>query len=156
MIDFYGILVDSMGMENTFAGRWEHFEHQADMGVRGVGETCDQAFEQAAMALTAVMLDPAEVRTETQVEVKCDAGDLEMLLVDWLSAIIFEMSSRKMIFGRFEVKIVGTSLSGMLWGEAVDQVRHAPAVEIKGATYTALFVRKDKAGIWTAQCVVDV
>ena len=26
-------------------GRWEHFPHQADMGVRGVGPTLADAFE---------------------------------------------------------------------------------------------------------------
>ena len=43
---------------------WEHFEHEADMGIRGVGQTKEQAFEQAAMALTAVITEPDKRRTE--------------------------------------------------------------------------------------------
>jgi SHS2 domain-containing protein len=38
----------------------------------------------------------------------------------------------------------------------VDPVRHEPAVEIKGATYTALRVERRLDGHWVAQCVVDV
>ena len=36
---------------------WEHFPHEADMGVRGHGASREQAFEQAALALTAVIAD---------------------------------------------------------------------------------------------------
>src|SRR5512139_3851745 len=42
--------------------RWEHFEHGADIGVRGFGASVAEAFEQAALALTAVIADPAGVR----------------------------------------------------------------------------------------------
>lgn len=40
---------------------WEHFPHEADMGVRGIGSTKAQAFEQAALALTHVIVDPSLV-----------------------------------------------------------------------------------------------
>ena len=45
-------------MSNT---RWEHFEHKADIGIRGFGDTLAAAFEQAALAMTAAIIDPAEV-----------------------------------------------------------------------------------------------
>lgn len=32
-----------------------------------------------------------------------------------------------MLFSRFSVRIAGTQLTGMLWGEPVDVARHAPA-----------------------------
>ena len=74
---------------------------------------------------------------------KCEAPDLELLFVEWLNAIIYEMAVRNMLFGRFAVRIEGTRLEGTLWGEPVDVERHAPACEPKGATYTALKVAKD-------------
>lgn len=40
---------------------WEHFEHGADIGVRGIGATKASAFEQAALALTGVITDPQHV-----------------------------------------------------------------------------------------------
>ena len=36
---------------------WEHFPHEADMGVRGYGPSQTAAFEQVALALTAVITD---------------------------------------------------------------------------------------------------
>ena len=134
---------------------WEHFPHDADVGVRGFGVTAPEAFEYAAQALTAVVTN-AKVESKIPVEVRCEAPDLELLFVEWLNAIIYEMAVRRMLFGRFAVKIEGERLEGTLWGEPVDVARHAPACEPKGATYTALRVAPDANGVWSAACVVDV
>jgi len=134
---------------------WGHFPHDADVGVRGFGATPAEAFEQAALALTAVVT-AARVAPLSSVEGRCEAPDLELLFVDLLNAIIYEMAVRSMLFGRFDVRIEGTALTATLWGEPVDVARHAPACEPKGATYTALRVGKDAEGLWSAACVVDV
>jgi len=136
--------------------RWEHFEHMADMGVRGIGPSHEAAFEEAALAMCATITDPALIRPDILVEVDCDATEDEFLLVDWLNALICEMSSRRMIFSKFKVTISGGHLHGQAWGEVADPQRHHPAVEIKGATLTELKVSRSPEGIWTAQCVVDV
>lgn len=138
------------------AARWEHFPHQADMGVRGVGPTPAAAFEQAALAMTAIVTDPAGVAPDEAVEIRCEAPDDELLLVDWLNALILEMAARHMLFSRFEVTLEGRHLHATAWGETVDAQKHQPAVEVKGATYTELTVGRDESGRWLAQCVVDV
>ena len=73
--------------------RWEHFSHDADIGLCGYGATPAEAFEQAALALTAIVTH-AEVKPLTAIEVTCEAPDLELLFVDWLNAIIYEMAVR--------------------------------------------------------------
>jgi SHS2 domain-containing protein len=136
--------------------RWEHFAHDADIGVRGFGATAAEAFEQAALALTAVVTQ-ADVQTLHEVEVSCDAPDIELLFVEWLNSIIYEMAVRRMLFGKFSVQIDGTTHArGRLWGEEVNVARHAPACEPKGATYTALRVGPQADGSWAAGCIVDV
>lgn len=140
----------------TLQARWEHFPHEADMGVRGIGPTKEEAFAYAAMAMTAVITDVALVDPTQPVSIACEAPDDELLLVDWLNALVYEMATRKMLFSRFAVHFNGHSLQASAWGEPVDVVRHQPAVEVKGATYTALSVRHNQDGQWVAQCVVDV
>jgi tRNA nucleotidyltransferase (CCA-adding enzyme) len=137
-------------------GSWEHFPHQADIGVRGIGSTKEAAFENAAQALTAVITDLAEVMPTQPVTIACEAPDDELLLVDWLNALVYEMATRRMLFSRFNVRINDHSLHATVWGEPVEVARHQPAVEVKGATYTELSVKRDEQGRWTAQCVVDV
>src|SRR5512147_665860 len=138
------------------AVRWEHFEHMADIGVRGLGATREQAFEQAALAMTAAITEPAGVAPREAVDVECEAPDDELLLADWLNALVYEMATRRMLFGRFELRIEGRRLRGRAWGEPTDVARHRPAVEVKGATYTGLRVAQLEDGSWLAQCVVDV
>lgn len=135
---------------------WEHFAHGADIGVRGIGSTQAEAFEQAALALTAVVADPACVAPRIPVDLRCEAPDAELLLADWLNAVIYAMATHDLLFSRFELSIAGHALTAKAWGEPVDRERHQPAVEIKGATYTALSVAQRDDGAWVAQCVVDV
>ncbi len=135
---------------------WEHFPHEADIGVRGLGATLEQAFEQAALALTAVIVDPASVVPKEAIRISCEAPDVELLLVDWLNTLVYEMVTRNMLFSRFEVHLEEERLTALAWGEALEPGRHHPAVEVKGATYTALMVARQQNGGWLAQCVVDV
>jgi SHS2 domain-containing protein len=136
--------------------RWEHFPHDADIGVRGLGSSKEQAFEQAALALTAVITDPHPLKAEQQVEVTCEAPDDELLLVDWLNALVYEMATRRLLFSRFEVHLDGQHLRGLAWGEPIQVEKHEPAVEVKGATLTCLHVGQEPDRTWVAQCVVDV
>jgi SHS2 domain-containing protein len=146
-----------MSPDTAGAGtRWEHFPHDADVGMHGVGGTPAEAFEQAALALTAVVSDPAEIRELESITFECSAPDLELLLIDWLNAVIYEMAVQGLLFARYQVTVEGDHLHGKAWGEKVDPRRHRPAVEPKGATYTALSVNQDADGLWHARCVVDV
>lgn len=140
----------------AYRRHWEHFPHQADVGVRGVGATLAEAFEQAALALTAVIADVASVMPREMIRLYCEAPDAELLLVDWLNRLIYEMATRNMLFSRFEVRLEGSRLAAQAWGETLERERHRPAVEVKGATYTALKVATQPDGSWVAQCVVDV
>ncbi|MFQ5972071.1 MAG: archease [Alphaproteobacteria bacterium] len=135
---------------------WEHFHHEADIGVRGFGRTRESAFEGTACALTAVVTDVSKVAPERSVQIRCDGQDEEALLAEWLNALVYEMAVRKMLFSRFEVSITGNHLEATAWGEPIDRARHEPAAEVKGATYTELEVRQLQGGTWMAQCVVDV
>ena len=130
--------------------RWEHFAHGADIGVRGIGTTREEAFEQAALALIAVITDPQPIT------ITCEAPDDDLLLAEWLNALVYEIGTRRMLWNRFQVRIEGRRLVATAWGERTDVTRHQPAVEVKGATYTNLSVGQEPNGLWVAQCVVDV
>ena len=134
---------------------WEHFAHEADIGVRGTGNTPASAFEQAALAMSAIITDLSLIKPGVQVSITCTEADLELLLADWLNALIFTMSTRRMLFSQFKVDISNGHLKATAWGELINVKRHQPAVEIKGATYTKLAVYKSQQQ-WIAQCVVDV
>jgi SHS2 domain-containing protein len=140
----------------TRESRAELFAHDADVGVRGIGPTREAAFEQAAVALSAAVTEITRIAAATPVAIRCEAPNDELLFVDWLNALIYEMATRHMLFRRFSVSIADHRLEAVAWGEPVDRSRHEPAVEPKGASYTALRVTRRGDGAWVAQCVIDV
>jgi protein archease len=105
--------------------------------------------------MCAAIVDLATVRCDQAIEIEREAASLDLLLLDWLNALVYEMAARRMIFGAFEVTITGTRLTARALREKVSREHHAPAVEVKGATFTELAVREDRTGFWRAQCVID-
>lgn len=136
--------------------RWEHLEHEADIGVRGYGSNLAEAFTQAALAMSGVVTELDKIDLSESVTVECDAPEFDLLLVDWLNEIVYQMATRNMLFGAFDVRIDDQHLFAQLHGEVVDREKHRPAVEIKGATFTELKVYRAENGEWVAQCVIDV
>jgi SHS2 domain-containing protein len=140
---------------------FELFEHYADVGIRGKGETIEKAFEEAAKAMFSVMVELDSVEKKESVEIKAEAGELDLLLVEWLNALLSESSLRSMVFGDFRVETIEQLkdgkwiVKGKAWGEKLVATKHSPKVEVKAATYSQLIVEKHN-GLWLAQCVVDV
>ncbi len=132
------------------------FPHGADIGVRGLGPTREEAFAEAASALTSAVVEPDTVSPRELVEIDCAAPDDRLLFCDWLNALIYEMAVRRMLFCRFEVSLQGQRLHGKAWGETVDPNRHAASAEPKGATMSGLKVEQRQDGTWVAECIVDV
>jgi tRNA nucleotidyltransferase (CCA-adding enzyme) len=134
---------------------WQHFSHQSDIGIKAEAEIISRAFEDAAMALTAIVTDPSNVETVQPVNFDVVGENEEDLFFHFMSKIIYEMDVLKMLFGRYEVKIEDLRLTAIAWGEKVNFERHSPAVEPKAVTLNQLSV-KEENGKWICQCVVDV
>lgn len=140
---------------------WEHFEHGADVGVRGMGASAEEAFEEAASALCALLCeDLGAVHPALEERVACEADGLEGLLVAFLNELISLMDTRRLVFGSFAVSLERlpggrVRLAARVRGEPIDPARHGITIEPKGATFTALRVAEEN-GNWVAQCVVDV
>ncbi len=134
---------------------YETFEHEADMGIRGSGETLEEAFENGARAMFSIMLDLVGVEPEEKVEISCSAPDRETLFVEWLNELLTQASLREMVFSDFKIEsLEKDSLRGYAYGERLDKKKHRLKVEVKAATYSMLKVYKNEK--YVAQCVVDV
>ena len=138
-------------------GHWEHFHHSADIGIRGFGQTAEESFRQAALALTGVIVDPGTVPLHRDIQITCaNSGDIELLLFDWLNALLLEMSRSKVLFGDYVVSIQKDRLESTAFGASMSDIPGEFTVEIKGATFTELKVARISQSQWLAQCVVDV
>lgn len=135
-------------------GRCAYFEHDADIGIIGRGETLEEVFEAAAAATFAIMTDLAAIRLATTVKLEFEEADVELALVRWLNLLLATAREHGMIFAKFTLDHDGVlwrgSASGETWRADLEH-----GVEVKGATLTMLSVRQSDAG-WEARCVVDV
>lgn len=137
-------------------GYWEHYSHPADMGIRGFGAGKEEAFAQAALALTAVIAELSRVQPKKEIEICCEEQDDEALFVSWLNALIYQMATRNMLFSKFDVSIKNHQLLAKVWGDTLNVEKHRPVVEVKAATYADLKVAQNADGSWLAQCIIDV
>ncbi|MCX8194140.1 MAG: archease [Candidatus Pacearchaeota archaeon] len=142
---------------------YEHFEHEADVGIRGKGKTIEKAFEEAAKAMFDVEVDVDKVKALKKINIECQASNIEELFVEWLNALLSQASIHGMVFSKFKAKIIKDrknkilKVEGQAIGEKFDAKKHNAKDEVKGATYSQLKVYQDKkTKKWMAQCVVDV
>jgi SHS2 domain-containing protein len=134
---------------------YDYFEHEADIGIVGIGENLEESFQEAAKAMFNVMVDIEKIEPRKSIEVECEADNEEELLVEWLNALLTEKDINNMVFSEFKVLIDGKKLKGVAKGERFQAKKHNAKTEVKAATYSQLRVYK-KSGKYLAQCVVDV
>ncbi len=134
----------------------ELFEHTADLGLRARAPDLNTLFAEAAACLFSAVLDNVgEIRPNQQVEIAVPGTDREFLLYDWLRDLLREADERGLVFGRFEVTVTDTGLTGTAWGEPLDRDRHQLSREVKAITYHGLTVEQTADG-WLAEVIVDI
>jgi SHS2 domain-containing protein len=114
---------------------YELIEHTADVGVKAYGKTLAEAFEHAAKGMFDIITDESKIKPVGQYDISLEAPDLEQLLVDWLSQLLFLNGAQNLVFGKFEVMVAGNRLSAHVFGEKYDTKKHKMGVEIKAVTY---------------------
>jgi SHS2 domain-containing protein len=121
-------------------------DHTADVGIKAYGKSLSEAFQNAAKAMFDIITDKSEIENIGQYNIKLEAIDLEQLLVDWLSELLYIHSTKNIVFGFFKVDLdeKKKSLSATVFGEKLDISKHKIGYEIKAVTYHMLEVKKSK------------
>jgi SHS2 domain-containing protein len=138
---------------------YEFFDHTGDVGVTLTGRSLDELFSAAAAAFseTITALESVEPRRPEELEIA--APELDLLLVDFLSELLYRFDTRGWLTRAAEVEVrardVGWELQGTLIGERLDPARHATKVLIKAVTYHGLEVAQ-REGVWSARIVFDI
>jgi len=131
-----------------------YFDHDADIGIIGRGDTLERCFESAAQATFAIMIDPSRIEPRREVKVEFEEADPEFALVAWLNGLLAAAREEGLALGRFRLQRRGDHWNGAAWGRPWTRGEDR-GTEVKGATLTMLSVRQRDGG-WEARCVVDV
>lgn len=137
---------------------FELLEDTADLGFISCGENLSECFGNAARALSSSLVDPETVDVSVGYNFEIKAKDLEMLLHDFLSEILYIFETEDIIFKVFDVVICEggePTLSCRLFGESIDLKRHEIKTEIKAVTYHEISVRKED-NLWKAKVICDL
>jgi len=139
---------------------YEYLDHEADIGLRGIGATPEEALAEGARAMLHVMVNPETVTLTTEISVRCQAGDLESLFAALLNELLYlrEVKATTLVdfcVTRLEETEDGWVLEGVAAGEPFDPDKHEFLTEVKAATYFGLkyYTEGDRHVV---QCVVDV
>jgi len=125
---------------------YEFIDHTADVCIKAYGKTLSEAFENAAKGMFDIITDSSEIESIGQYDIELEAPDLEQLLVDWLSELLYLNSARNQVFGFFKVELdeKKKKLSAKIFGEKFTISKHKAGAEIKAVTYHILEVSKKK------------
>lgn len=138
------------------AAGYDHFDVEADVGIRAWGPTRADAFAQAATGVLALIVAPDEVEERERREVRAQGDSPEALLVNWINECLYVHEIEGFVVRRVEVDACHDALvHGVLHGEAIDTRRHRPGTIVKGATFHAAAV-VERDGGWEATLIVDV
>jgi homoserine kinase len=140
------------------AAGFELTDHAADVGLRVWGPSEAALFEQAALALTALVCDPATVEPRETYSVVAEAqeGSPDALLVAWLNELLYRLDTDGIVFCGFSIEgLTHRYVSARVRGEQFDRQRHTSRLVVKAATYHGLSVRRldDR---WEATLILDV
>jgi SHS2 domain-containing protein len=125
---------------------YELIDHTADVGIKAYGKTLPEAFENVAKGMFDIITDSSEIESVGQYNIELEAPDLEQLLVDWLSELLFLNSAKNLVFGFFKMDLdeKNKKLTARVFGEKFDLSKHKIGSEIKAVTYHMLEVKKKK------------
>ena len=143
-------------MTPTSERGWEHFEVEADVGVRAWGPTRATAFAQAALGVLALIVDPQSVSPRDSREVRAQADTPETLLAAWIDECLYVHEIEGFASCDVEVgECSDTVVHGRVRGEPVDAGRHRFGTVVKGATLHGISVTTSE-GRHEVRIIIDV
>jgi SHS2 domain-containing protein len=139
--------------------KFKYLDHTADAKFLAYGKTLEEVFENAALAMMNVMIDTNSVQNRHSEMVELRSADLEALLFDWLSEVLFVFEVENMAFNSFSIEKIGHhgdyfTLVAKLMGEPIDLSVHKFDTEVKAATYNDMLIEETEAG-WIVRATVD-
>lgn len=142
--------------KNLVAGsgvrRYEEVEHTADAAIRAFGRDLPELFANAAYGMFDLLADIEKLQPTIEREVSLEAPDLETLLVDWLSELLYLREVHGELYKEFEI----TTLSPTeLRAAAKGGKGFVPRMDIKAVTYHDLKIEKSEEG-YVVTIVFDV
>ncbi len=139
--------------------KFEFFEVTADTGYWAYGNTIEESFENAGLAMFEVMTDTKNVSQNMKKEITIMSEDKVSLLYDWLSELLFLHDTEFIFFSGFKVMITEENneykLTADISGEEIDYTKHNQSNEVKAVTFHLMEIQKEN-GVYKSRVILDL
>lgn len=140
---------------------YEIIEHTADTGIRAFGKTKQELFQNAALGMffliTGCLLSENKIKDRKSYQVRCQASDMEGLLVSWLSDLLYLHHTKYVILTDFMIiSLTEKSIQSEVAGVSNKELTCSIEREIKAVTYHNLHIRKNRSDQWEATIIFDI
>lgn len=150
--------------ENKIAKAYEYFDVTADVGFLAYGNTLNEAYENAGLAMFNVITNTKKVNEKKSFDLVIESEDLVSLLYDYLEELLFLQETEFIFFSNFEVnieKICGNaecyySLKGIAIGEDINWNKHDHGSEVKAITFHKMQVKQLINNSFKIQAILDL
>ena len=135
--------------------KYKFLPHTADVKFRAYGKSMEEAFSNAALALTAVITDPKKVKPRIKKTIAVESEDEKALLYDFLEQFIILLDTEDFLLNKVKsIKIDKLSLKAEIVGDAGSE-KYKPKTHIKAVTYQEMEIKKEKNS-FILQVVLDL
>ena len=136
-----------------------YLSHTADAKFRAFGANLDEAFANAAYAMTDVITDHKKIKAKVKEKISAKSEDEKALLYDFLEKFLILLDTKKFLLSKVNnIKIKkekkGFSLSAEVSGDNHTE-NYEIRTAIKAVTYQEMDIKKEKGKV-TLQVVVDI
>jgi len=143
--------------------KYKVIDHPSDIGIEAYGKDQKELFENAAYGMMDMMYETSKYEiTKSRISeeksvlghfsINVSAENLESLLINWLSELLYLADSKKVALSYYDItKINDKELEAKVLGVKIIGVKRF----IKAATYNQLEIKKEK-GSWKSRIVFDV
>ncbi len=133
-----------------------YIEHPSDVGFEAYGDTLEELFANAAIAMYSFMTDVDEIAEAEEREIEINSEDLYSLMFDWLDELIFLFDSESLVMRSFDIAIDESnfSIQGTCKGGKFDPSTHVSGIIIKAVTYNMMQIKSND--VWKARVILDV
>lgn len=138
--------------------KYRFLEHIADAKFQAFGKTLEEAFGNAALALTSIMIDPEKIEPKIEKKISVEGMDLKALLYNWLEQFLILLDSEFFLLGKVkEMKIKKNkekySLKAIVIGDKASE-KYKTTGDVKAVTYMDMEIKEKKP--FMVQVVVDI
>ncbi len=140
--------------------KFEFLEHMGDAYIAAYGETLEEAFSNAGLAMFEVMTDTKLIEPKLKDEIKVEGEDEIALLHNWLEALLLKFEIELKLYSIFNVKKIerkngGFFLEAEAFGEKFNRDKHLSKTEVKAVTYHQMSISQE-SGKFIVKFILDL